>query len=151
MLTPAQLGQLTVPPKWEVRSQISFHAPIETVSNDWGAKQPMQQPPRPNIVISRRQADGTQTAKDMLDTLLKELAQGVRGFTVVSAGEFKFDDGSVGASADITLPATPQIRALQRHVFRIDSGISSQLVATTDDQTPKKLDELAAVIKTFRP
>lgn len=151
MLTPAQLGQLVVPPNWEVRSQISFHAPVQDASNDWGAKAPMQQAPRINIVVSRRPAQPGQTAQSLIESLLKELAQGVRGLTVVSSGEMKFADGGVGATADVALPATPQLRALQRHAFRVDGGIATQLVATVDEQSPQKLDELGAILVSFKP
>ena len=48
--------------------------------------------------------------------------------------------------------ADPQVRLVQKHVFRIDDDVLTQLVATVDERRISELDStLGDIMKSFKP
>ncbi len=140
-------GQFAAPLNWEVRSRVSFHAPVNEAPKDWADAHSTQS--RENIVVSRRLVKDSQTPKKLLESILNELATNIRGMAISNSDELKFDDGNAGAMVDVTLPASPQVQALQRHAVRIDEGIATHLIVTVAEQSRR--EELGALLRTFRP
>ncbi len=64
----------------------------------------------------------------------------------------KFRDGIVGASLEITFPATEEVTLWQKHAFRVDEAAVTQLVLTGDDRLdPADKEELATWLAHFVP
>jgi hypothetical protein len=145
-------GQISIPSEWEVHVQISLQEPKEPppVEIPLPSAKPLLPPPRSNVVILRRPATGEELSA-LIEGLLRDIAKATPGFSHLGSGEFAFDDGTIVPMADIVLPVTPQLRAMQRHIFRIDDGVATQLIATTHEGANRKLDELCAILRTFRP
>ena len=151
-MVPFGLGKIDVPDSWETRSQITLletesgqlPTPTPPTMNQWASK------PRANFVITRQLSDDSAT--DALAEFLKHSAEGVPGLKIHAKDEVDFLDGGSGSSVTISFNGTPQIRLVQRHVFRKDDGVLTQIVLTVDCTRLDELDTLLFdVLRTFSP
>lgn len=143
-------GHISVPKQWELRIQHTYIEPAETMKVPL-AMQNTQAKPRANIVVSRIPAtvDSPDTA---LNEFYAQTAQAVPGLRKVSQEVFAFDDGTKGAALTVSFHATPQVRLVQKHVFRLDAGVLTQLVATVDEPRMGELDAgMAKILRSFKP
>jgi hypothetical protein len=143
-------GKLEVPKNWELRVQHTYVEPAATLKAPL-AMQNTQAKPRANVVVSRVPASAERPEAAAND-FFAQTAQTVPGLRRLSQETFAFDDGAMGTSLTVAFHATPQLRLVQRHVFRIDADVLTQLVATVDEARASELDEnMAAILKSFKP
>jgi hypothetical protein len=117
--------------QWEKRIQVTWIAPIvETGPAGDLPNVPMKPPPRPNVVISITPTT-RETAADAMDDFIRQTRPVVPGLTEIERWPAKiFADGCEGTGLVIEFPATPDVTLRQTHLFRIDDGVLTQLVAT---------------------
>jgi hypothetical protein len=132
------IGQINVPSDWEVRTQITYIEPPDVMEVPLAVQQ-TQARPRSNIVVSRSHT-AVATTDQALDDFLTQTAQAVPGLKSLDRGTLSFDDGEQASCVTISFNATPQVRLVQRHIFRIDDGVLTQIVATVDDGHLADLD-----------
>ncbi|MEM6731581.1 MAG: hypothetical protein AAF658_08485 [Myxococcota bacterium] len=94
--------------------------------------------PRANFVISRQRTEAS-SAGDARKEFLEQSAQAIPGLKLHGEEDVAFADGGKGASVTLSFSATPQIRLAQRHVFRKDGDVLTQIVVTVDEH---RLSEL---------
>jgi len=138
------------PPDWETRVQVTFVAP-PVHEHGLPATQEQVSAPRRNVVISRVPTE-LPSALKACEEFLDQTTKAVPQFESKEIDrKFPFDDDVVGVSVEVTFPATPQVRLIQLHGFRIDNGILTQLVATfAESEEVHRQEELKARVKKFR-
>lgn len=142
------VGRLELPPDWEMRSQITYLEPETPTSSH--RLRPSEPRPRGNLVVSRSPTD-VSSAEQARDEFLEQAADSIRGLTLEEDPGLTFADGAEGASVTLTFDGTPHIRLAQRHVFRLDGAILTQIVATVDVDRMDELDgRLREIIVSFR-
>jgi len=143
-------GTLGVPKNWEMRVQLTYIEPADTLKVPL-ALQTTQAKPRANIVVSRVPATSP-TPEAAMNEFYQQTAQAVPGLKRVAQENFNFKDGSDGMALTVSFHATPQVRLVQKHVFRIDDDVLTQLVATVDEPRIGELDTmLGDIMKSFSP
>jgi hypothetical protein len=142
-------GQLGVPKNWEMRVQLTYIEPADTLKVPTLHK--TQAKPRANIVVSRVPATSP-TPEAAMNEFYQQTAQAVPGLKRINQENFHFVDGGEGIALGVSFDATPQARLVQRHVFRIDDDVLTQLVATVDESRISELDStLGDIMKSFKP
>ena len=147
-----QLGQgtLGVPKNWEMRVQLTYIEPADTLKVPL-ALQKTQAKPRANIVMSRVPATRP-TPEAAMNEFYQQTAQAVPGLKRMNQENFPFNDGGEGIALTVSFHADPQVRLVQKHVFRIDDDVLTQLVATVDERRISELDStLGDIMKSFKP
>lgn len=145
------MGQLKVPSGWETRTQVTFLEPVDAGLKVPLATQQTAPKPRGNIVVSRHKADSG-TAAEAMEQFMAQTGQAIPGLKKLGQSSLAFGDGVKGESVTISFHATPQVRLAQRHVFRVDAGVLTQLVATVEEHRAGDLEgSLAQLMMTFRP
>ncbi len=148
-MVPFGLGTIDLPNTWEVRSQITLLEPEDEGLQAPLAMRQSSAKPRANFVISRQKTDAG-TAADARREFLEQSAQAIPGLKLHGESEVGFGDGSEGASVTLSFSATPQIRLAQRHVFRKDDDVLTQIVVTVDEHRLAELDgKLLEVVRSF--
>ena len=143
-------GTLGVPKNWEMRVQLTYIEPADTLKVPL-ALQTTQAKPRANIVVSRVPATSP-TPEAAMNEFYQQTAQAVPGLKRVAQENFGFKDGSEGMALTVSFHATPQVRLVQKHVFRIDDDVLTQLVATVDEPRISELDTaLGDIMRSFSP
>lgn len=143
-------GTLGVPKNWEMRVQLTYIEPADTLKVPL-ALQTTQAKPRANIVVSRVPATSP-TPEAAMNEFYQQTAQAVPGLKRVAQENFPFKDGTEGMALTVSFHATPQVRLVQKHVFRIDDDVLTQLVATVDEPRISELDTaLGDIMKSFSP
>lgn len=143
-------GTLNVPKNWEMRVQLTYIEPADTLKVPL-ALQSTQAKPRANIVVSRVPATN-ESPEAALNEFYQQTAQAVPGLKRMNQENFAFGDGSQGAALTVSFHATPQVRLVQKHVFRIDEDVLTQLVATVDEPRIAELDgALGELMRSFKP
>lgn len=143
-------GTLDVPETWEVRTQVTVLEP-----EDKGLVDPKLPPPasapRANLVISRQaaaNADPAEALQDFVKTSAREIPQ----FKLLGQGSVAFHDGGHGESVSLSFPATATVQLAQRHVFRVDDDIMTQIVITVDAYRVDELDTtLLELVRSYHP
>lgn len=143
-MVPYGLGNIEVPGDWEVRSQITLLEPEDAGLQAPLAMRQSSAKPRANFVISRQKSDSPDGASARRE-FLEQSAQAIPGLKLHSEDVVAFGDGESGASVTLSFAATPQIRLAQRHIFRLDADILTQIVITVDEH---RLEELSGVLLT---
>lgn len=138
-MVPFGLGTINLPNDWEVRSQITLLEPEDAGLQAPLAMRQSAAKPRANFVISRQKTDAS-SAADARREFLEQSAQAIPGLKLHGEEDLAFSDGGHGASVTLSFSATPQIRLAQRHVFRKDGEVLTQIVVTVDEH---RLSELA--------
>lgn len=141
-MVPFGLGTISLPNNWEVRSQITLLEPEDAGLQAPLAMRQSAAKPRANFVISRQETDAT-TAVDARREFLEQSAQAIPGLKLHGEEDLAFSDGGQGASVTLSFSATPQIRLAQRHVFRKDGAVLTQIVVTVDEH---RIGELAGAL-----
>jgi hypothetical protein len=143
-------GQVAVPKNWEMRVQLTYIEPADTLKVPL-ALQTTQAKPRANIVVSRVPATNP-SPEAAMNEFYQQTAQAVPGLKRMNQENFKFVDGGDGIALTVSFHATPQVRLVQKHVFRIDDEVLTQLVATVDEPRISELDStLGDIMKSFKP
>jgi hypothetical protein len=144
-------GQLGVPKNWEMRVQLTYIEPAVTLKVPL-ALQKIQAKPRANIVVSRGPATSP-TPEAAMNEFYQQTAQTVPGLRRMNQENFRFGDGGEGIALTVSFHATTtQVRLVQKHVFRIDDDVLTQLVATVDEPRIFELDStLGDIMKSFKP
>jgi hypothetical protein len=144
------IARIDVPGDWEIRTQVTYIEPPEVISVPL-AVQPTQPKARANIVVSRSPTTVATPAEAMND-FYKQTAPAVPGFKSLGQGTLSFDDGARGCWVTVCFNATPQLRLAQRHIFRIDAGILTQLVATVDElHLPEMDSRMQRIVCSLKP
>lgn len=144
-------GRIAVPSDWEVRTQITYIEPPDSSLKVPLAVQQTAAKPRANVVVSRS-ASSAASAEAAMNDFLSQTAQAVPGLRRLSQGDIDFADGATGVWLTVAFNATPQVRLAQRHVFRMDAGVLTQLVATAEEQRVDDLDgRMTEIIRSFSP
>jgi hypothetical protein len=148
-MATVSIAQINIPSDWEVRTQVTYIEPPDVLQVPLAVQQ-TQARPRTNIVVSRSPA-AVPTTDEALNNFLTQTAQAVPGLKNLSRGALSFDDGGQGSWVTISFNATPQVTLVQWHIFRIDDGILTQLVATVDEWRLADLDgRLQQIARTLR-
>jgi hypothetical protein len=145
-MLPAQ-GEIVVPEGWDASIQITLKEPESNRLSAPLAKK-RSSGPRANITVRRFASsvdlDGA-TARFLAE------AKGAPRFRPDPIQTVRFDDGADGRSIVIHLEATPGLEVAQRHVFRIDHGVVTQIAATVEVGRASELEEgFAAIMLSFR-
>ena len=137
---------------WEVRVQATFIAPLAPPDATLPTTGGQVAEPRANVVVSRA-ATAEPDAMSAYRTFVGTTAAMVPGLEVVSEpAPFPFGDAIVGIAAVVSFPATEHIALMQLHVFRLDDGLLTQIVATMDAaEGYAALDAWASLIHGFVP
>jgi hypothetical protein len=146
-----QLGQgtLGVPKNWEMRVQLTYIEPADTLKVPL-ALQKIQAKPRANIVVSRVPATRP-TPEAAMNEFYQQTAQAVPGLKRMNQENFRFNDGGEGIALTVSF-AAEQVCLVQKHVFRIDDDVLTQLVATVNEPRISELDStLGDIMKSFKP
>jgi len=143
-------GTLGVPKNWEMRVQLTYIEPADTLKVPL-ALQKTRAKPRANIVVSRVPAMSP-TPGAAMNEFYQQTAQAVRGLKRMNQENFRFNDGGEGIALTVSFHAESQVRLVQKHVFRIDDDVLTQLVATVDEPRISELDStLGDIMKSFKP
>jgi hypothetical protein len=143
-------GQLGVPKNWEMRVQLTYSEPAARLEVPHVVK-PTQAKPRANIVVSRVPATSP-TPEAAMNEFYQQTAQAAPGLKRMNQENFWFGDGGEGIALTVSFHATPLLRLVQKHVFRIDDDVLTQLVATVDETRISELDStLGDIMKSFTP
>ncbi|MEO0813109.1 MAG: hypothetical protein AAFY60_09625 [Myxococcota bacterium] len=138
-MVPFGLGKINLPNTWEVRSQITLLEPEDAGLQAPLAMRQSAAKPRANFVISRQET-GDGSSVDAREEFLEQSAQAIPGLKLHGKDDVAFADGGQGASVTLSFSATPQIRLAQRHVFRKDGKVLTQIVVTVDEHRLSELD-----------
>lgn len=138
-MVPFGLGKIDLPNTWEVRSQITLLEPEDAGLQAPLAMRQSAAKPRANFVISRQKTESG-SAEDARREFLEQSAQAIPGLKLHGEEEVSFSDGGKGASVTLSFSATPQIRLAQRHVFRKDGEVLTQIVVTVDEHRMQELN-----------
>jgi hypothetical protein len=143
-----EVGSLAVPEVWDVKLEITLREPdgdrlMAPLSAKAGAS------PRANIKLRRsRSAEDATQARAAFVAEARRIPQ----MCVVVEDTVAFLDGAVGAAVTICLPATPQLRVAQRHLFRSDDGVLTQLAATVEEHRLRDLEgSLQEIMVSYSP
>jgi len=130
---------------WELRWQLTMIEPAATVETIPGVDQ--LPPPRTNIVLSRTQTEASNPEAAMRH-FLDQTKPIVPGLHVPEDAirPVTFSDGASGFRTEIEFPAAQEIRLWQLHLFRIDAGVTTQIVLTCDTVRDRKEREALEIL-----
>lgn len=136
---------LEPPAGWEVRLQVTLIEPASIHNPISGP------PPRANVVISRLPATSA-TARAACEDFLQNTTNSLAQAKVEEIVPFTFQDRVEGVAVQISFAATPQIRLVQVHAFRIDGNVQTQLVATlSESDSANRRKAMENMLKKFQP
>lgn len=146
-IKPPRLPALEEQEGWETRWQVTLIEPEQRPPPGY-AGEPL---PRRNLVISTISAQSEHPI-EAAELFLQQTTQAVPNLEVNAVPkETTFNDQHPGSRFDISFFATPDVRLLQTHLFRIDDGVLTQLVVTCDDSRQKDQEKLIDTALTFAP
>jgi hypothetical protein len=150
MIRDNLLFDMSLPPDWESRLQMTYIEPLPPNAQNLPIVQKEEPPPRLNVVVSRVPTEET-VPSAACEKFLTQTAMIVPGLELLEdPGAFMFDDGVEGVLTSVRFAASSQLWLLQLHAFRIDDGLLSQLVATVaDTDAAQREEELRALLATF--
>jgi hypothetical protein len=108
-------------------------------------------PPRLQInFLATDPAPADDPAQHLL-ALFEAMRAGSDGIALQRLGSFAFDDAATGAEMCLAVEPLPGMRALQLHVARVAEGRLVHILGNAPVTAgPEALDELTAIIKSFR-
>ncbi len=141
-------GELSVPEGWDASIQITLKEPESNrLSAPLAKKKSIG--PRANITV-RRFVSKVADADGAAARFLTE-AKGAPRFRADEIQPVRFDDGSEGRSVVVHLEGAPGLQVAQRHVFRVDEGVVTQIAATVEAGRASELEGgFAAIMLSFR-
>lgn len=129
---------------WDKRVQVTWIAPAAPIPDaDDTPNVVLLPPPRSNLVLSTTRAS-QDTASAALEEFLRTTRDQIPNVTVVEQDRVPtFGDGVTGAEVVIEFWVTPDVVLRQVHLFRVDDGVVTQIVATVDasDSAEAQLEE----------
>jgi hypothetical protein len=141
-------GEIEIPEGWETTLQITLREPDANRLVAPLAKKKTAGP-RANITI-RRFPSSVADARSAFEQFLVEVKT-VPRFRAFAEQAIRFADGREGISVTIELEAAPGIKIAQRHAFRVDDGIVTQIAATVEIHRASDLEgHLASIMLSFR-
>jgi hypothetical protein len=126
------VGGITIPQGWETRTQISLLEPVRKIEAPMSLK-PAAPAPRTNVILIRRPTN--QDVASEASAVLDEVRGQFPGLEVVEESDVTFADGKKGRAFTIAFDAMERLRVTQRHIFRVDDGVFTELTATAAVQT----------------
>jgi hypothetical protein len=149
MIKAPRLSELEQREGWEARWQLTLIEPAESAPAYVGVTTTR---PRRNLVLSSSPAQEPD-ALAAAESFLEQTKRAVPGLKIdLGPEKIDFKDEHPGARVDISFSATPEVRLLQTHLFRIDDQVVTQLVVTCDDQPDEgQRQELIDCALRFKP
>ncbi len=109
-------------------------------------------PPAPRASVSMARMATDRTAPEAArDAFVEAFSAGVPGVKRLDEGAVVFADGAAGASITLSFQVRPGLGVLQRHLFRIEEGVLTQITGTVAEWQRARLDqELQPILTSFR-
>jgi len=143
------VGTIDIPNGWETRTQISLLEPIRKLDAPMSLK-PAAPAPRTNVILIRRPTNLDVGAEAL--AVLEEVRGQFPGLEVVNESEVTFADGKKGRAFTIAFDAMERLRVTQRHIFRVDDGVFTELTATAAVQQWAQVQgNLEKMMLSYRP
>lgn len=126
------VGNIEIPKGWETRTQISLLEPVRKLDAPMSMKASAPAP-RTNVILIRRPTN--QDVATEAAAVLDEVRGQFPGLEVLEETDVAFSDGKKGRAFTIAFDAMERLRVTQRHIFRVDDGVFTELTATAAVQT----------------
>ncbi len=145
------IGSIDLPKGWDQRVELTLTEPEQTGLAVPLAGKAKTERPRANITITRG-STGITDAKEALDAFLAHFARFAPNLKRSAEGPLQFADGARGFGVTLSFDPEPGVSVVQRHVYRVDSGVITHLTASVEAAQATKMDAtLAPLLVTYRP
>ena len=135
MIKPPRIPAIADRPGWETRWQLTLIEPAVLPPEE--ADELIRARPRLNVVVSNVPATHD-NARETAATFIDQVKSTLPGLKLKNDGkEIAFKDGARGIRQDLSFVAGG-VELLQAHIFRIDRGVATQIVVTSEIERSKQ-------------